>query len=504
MTLSSLVSTLDDWINPIAVKEMRQAVNGRFIAWTLILFLLIQLGIVIGVLLFSEAYEQGYNTGRNVFMGHLGVLLATCLFYLPISTSVRFASERSEQNIDLFFITTLRPIQIIWGKTMATMALLLLFFSASLPFLTLTYLLRGVDLQSSLILLAADLLLVFASVQLGILLACLPKKMISHVFSLLIGLPILLFVFFGALQSSFGILTMGFGGMMGSWDFWGPALTIGFFGILAIGLLFVLSVTFITPQAANRALGIRVYLIVVWLASGIVAAIWSFTNRGFDPFGAWMVAMTLAFSLTLLISICERQKLGPRVLRTIPRNRILRAPAFILYSGAASGISYSILMIVGTFAAATLLAYVAPALVKGSFGINGLEESFAISISFALYAIGYSLTALSIRRFFFAHSTRPYITMEIMLIILMAGEVIPLIIGFLMFTGSWDRLPGHWYIGNPFAVFWDKDGAMGYAQIVCIWAIAVLAITLPWLRRQYLKFRPAVPAPIPEVERVDG
>ena len=349
MTFSALAGTLDDWINPIAVKEMRQAVNGRFIAWTLIAFLLIQLGIVAAVLLFSEASGQGFNTGRNVFMGHLGVLLGTCLFYLPISTAVRLASERSEKNIDLLFITTLRPIQIIWGKTLAAMVLMLLFFSASMPFMTLTYLLRGIDLQSSFILLALDALVVAACIQLGILLACLPGRVISQGFRLLFGLPILFVVFSIALQSSFGMLFMGVGSSIGSWDFWGPALTITFFVILGIGMLFVLSVTFITPRSANRALGIRIYLFFIWLTSGIVLGILSITEGAEDPIQAWIIGMTLLFSATLFVSICERHELGPRVLRTIPQKRILRLPAFFLYSGAASGISYSILMILGTF-----------------------------------------------------------------------------------------------------------------------------------------------------------
>ena len=494
MTFSSLAGTLDDWINPIAVKEMRQAVNGRLMAWTLTAFLLIQVGIVASVLLFSETYQYDFSIGRNVFMGLLGVLLGTCLFYLPISTSARFATERFQQNIDLLFITTLKPVQIIWGKTLAAMALLLLFFTASMPFMMLTYLLRGIDLQSSIILLGLDFLAVCACIQVAIWLATIPGP---QVLRLLIGLPILFGAFIFVWQISYGMLHNGIGTRIGPWGVWAPALTIASFVILGAGLLFVLSVTNITHPTANRALGIRIYLFFAWLTTGIVIGIWSIIDRSSGPIGTWLVVMALLFSANLFNSIGEPHEPGPRVLRTIPQKRLPRFLAFFLYSGVASGISYSILMIVGTFAVAALFLDVAALLIGPGYKSGGFEDSFIISAVFALYALVYSLTALTIKRFFFAHSKRPQITAEIAAILFLAGAMVPLIIGLLLFSDSLDQLPPVVFWGNPFVpVFLDRDVLHEYTPIACIWAVAVLVITLPWLKRQYLNFKPPVPVQI--------
>jgi len=494
MAFPSIVRRIDDWINPIAVKEMRQSVNGRFIAWTLIVFLMVQLAIVTTFLLFSEVYGQDYSMGRNVFTGHLTVLLATCLFYLPVSTAVRLFSERYEQNIDLLFITTLQPVQIIWGKTLAAFVLMLLFFTASMPFMTLTYLLRGVDIPSIFILLAYDFLVVAGCVQMGILLACLPGKVISRGFRIVAGLPILIVVFLLSMQGSFGMLFTGIGSSVGSWDFWGPALTVFAFVMMVIGMLFILSVTFITPASANRALGARIYLLLIWLTSGVIAGVWSFTASRNGTVQAWAVGMVVIFGLYLFVSICERQKLGPRVLRAIPGNRILRMPAFFLYSGAASGISFSMLMIMGTIVMTFLFLEIVP--LFGPMRYSGDDKFFMRAVVFASYIIGYALTALTIRRLFFRNSKRPNIAIEIILLTLMVVNVTPLAIGHLLYSGSWDSLPPQWYLANPAIAFWETDVAIEYFPISCLWAIVVFAVTLPWLLKQFLNFKPPVPVQI--------
>jgi hypothetical protein len=266
-----------------------------------------------------------------------------------------------------------------------------------------------------------------------------------------------------------------------------------FLAILGIGLLFVLSVAFITPPSANRALGIRIYLFFVWLASGIVMGIISVIQGDSSAIETWIVGMTLLFSGALFVSICERHELGPRVQRTIPPRRILRLPAFLLYSGAGGGICYSILMIVGTFIAATPLTAL---FIPVKFRHYSLDDALMVAGAFALYALGYSLTALSIRRIFFAKSPRRHITMEIMLVPLMAGEALPLIIGQLLFSGPWDRLPNRWYVGNPFSVFWEGKAMLDYMPFIGIWAVVVFSVTLPWLRRQYLNFKPLALAKI--------
>lgn len=491
MTFAVAIRRLDDWINPIAVKEMRQAVNALSIEWTLIVFLLVQLAIAAMALLFGDEHRRSFVEGRSVFMGHLGVLLATCLFYVPLSTAIRFSSEKAEQNLDLLFITTLKPVQIIAGKTLTAMILMLLFFSAATPFLTLTYLLRGLDIPSIFFLLAVDFLVVSGCVQLAILLACVPRKVLRREFVLPVGLAVLVVVSFVMMNVSSRFLIAGVGSGMGSLDFWGPALIVAAFAILVMGLLFILSVTLITPRSANRALGLRIYLLFIWLISGTVMGIWSFVSGDSDPVQAWKLGMTILFSVNLFVSICERQELGPRVLREVPTKKILRLPAFLLYSGAAGGVCYSIVMMAGTIIMTGLfLTIVPPPALKWSVGTVDYN---AIATAITLYALGYSLTALTIRRILFAHSRRSGIMIEIILTLLMAAMGLPAIIGNVLHSQLRDMVPPAWYCGNPFAFFWHKEELLGYMPVIGIWVTVALLVTLPWLMKQFLLFKRAAP-----------
>ena len=67
---------------------------------------------------------------------------------MPLYAGIRLSLERNDSNLDLLYITTIRPGAIVRGKYFASLALTLLIFSACMPFIVFTYLLRGVNLVS--------------------------------------------------------------------------------------------------------------------------------------------------------------------------------------------------------------------------------------------------------------------------------------------------------------------------------------------------------------------
>ncbi len=134
---------MDDWLNPIVVKELRQAVKSRIVIAALLIFLVLQLGILLVILLQNEyrnVTAVSLNEGLRTFQVLQGLLLGTCMVLIPAYAGVRLAAERSDTNVDLLFISTLRPRAIIAGKFLAAVVLILLIFSACAPFMTFTYL----------------------------------------------------------------------------------------------------------------------------------------------------------------------------------------------------------------------------------------------------------------------------------------------------------------------------------------------------------------------------
>ena len=126
--LLAWASAAGDRVNPVAVKEFRQAVQSRWVIAILMLFLLVNLGIVGGYLMLSPDADTSIDGGRNVFMLLLGILLITCIGFVPIYTGIRLSMERNDANIDLFFVTTITPAAIVRGKYFSALALTLLIF----------------------------------------------------------------------------------------------------------------------------------------------------------------------------------------------------------------------------------------------------------------------------------------------------------------------------------------------------------------------------------------
>ena len=178
MTRAAFIDRLDDWINPIVVKELRQAVKSRMVVGILLLFLGLQLFLLGFYLLTREFSGQAqtvdWSAGNSVFRVQQGILLWTIMILVPAYAAVRLAAERSEQNVDLMFISTLRPASIVWGKFFAAVVLAFLIFSACAPFMTFCYLLRGIDIPTIMVVLGIDLLAMVFGIMVALFLASLP------------------------------------------------------------------------------------------------------------------------------------------------------------------------------------------------------------------------------------------------------------------------------------------------------------------------------------------
>jgi hypothetical protein len=147
-------------------------------------------------------------------------------------------------------------------------------------------------------------------------------------------------------------------------------------------------------------------------------------------------------------------------------------------------------MIMGTIFSTALFLEASPSLSVITYSSN--DEFFMIAIALTLYALCYSLTALTIKRIFFAHRQKPNIPAVIALLLLVTGSVIPMVIGFLLRPEPWHKLSPFWLLGNPFVVFWEKDMLPECLSFTSIWAVGVFAVTIPWLIKQIRAFKPAV------------
>jgi hypothetical protein len=486
-------SRLDDWLNPIVVKELRQAVHGKFVAAALLLLLVVQLA-ALGIYIVSNGDFAGrFDAGRNAFMFLLAILMAICLLFVPAYTSLRLAFER-DTNVDLLFVTTIKPSAIVWGKLFAALTITVLIFSACMPFMVFTYWLRGIDLPSIFVLMAASFLVVAVAVQLATFVACLPAGRVLKVFLSLLALIMFLQAFIATLSWSYYSLSTGIGSRLGSWSFWGPALAVILIAAAVLGLLFSLSVAMIKPVSSNRALPVRLFVTVMWLVSGIASAVIAYVQRDNTALSVWSVLSVLVFAGAFFVAVSEREQLGPRVARKIPWSG-LRLPAFFLFSGGASGVAWAALMSLLTYLTVSFLTASSVTLKAG----GSIKETKVWVGGLALYGLAYSMTALLARRYLLARWIGTKYTWLVALLLLAAGCIIPFLIGYLVAFGSFNRAEdiGGWLVTNPFTLGIDSYQST-YLVFAGGWALLASVLNADWFIEQIHAFRPrelAVPPP---------
>ncbi|MCI0336252.1 MAG: ABC transporter permease [Acidobacteria bacterium] len=486
-----LLARIDDWMNPIVIKELRQAVQSRFVVTALLVLLSIQL-LAVGIYILAwRSALIDLDAGRWVFMLLYGILLGISMLFVPLYTAIRLFAERSDTNVDLLFITTIKPRSIIAGKLFAAIILTILIFSACMPFMAFTYFLRGIDLPSIFVVLLLGFMIVITCTQAAIFVASIPVNRVLKVIFGLVVLWVFLMIFISTMGGMNELFRMGIGSRLGDWEFWEGV--IGFLSLftLLIGSFFVLSVAMITPPAANRGFPVRVFMTLAWASLGITVLIGSVINKTHTPVAVWQVVFSSTFALALFIAVSERDGPGRRVLRSVPQSKLKRAVAFFFYSGAASGLTWASVGIALTLTLAWIWSKLLPAYSNHDDLIGGLKWMGAMCLYFFCYALSGAL----LRRHLLS-KVGSELTWIFGLILMIGGIVVPFMIGYLLFFGDewWKEDYENWLVGNPFA--WNGISSKAlYLGIAVVWAVLVAALNLRWFIERVSGFRPLI-API--------
>ncbi len=490
--VASLIERLDDAMSPVVVKELRQAVRGRFIVLLLMGFLVTQL-VTMGVALLvgaeNAAMADTMAMGRTTFLWLLGILLGTCLLCIPLYTGIRLGVERSDSDIDLLFITTIRPHAIVFGKLASSLLLTLLIFAASLPFMVFTYFLRGIDMPSIFILLALGLIAIAVMVCLAIMLATLP---VSKPFKVIIGLNFA----FGGLPAlpiimafAFSFLQGGGGSRIATSAFWiGATITVIFCGS-ACAVMTAISIAQVTPPAANRAKPVRIALVLQWFVT--LAGITYLTSVSPDPTPiiVWLMAQMTLLTVTTIAATSERHDLGARVTNEIPRNPLGRLAVFPFFSGSANGLVWSALMIGASIGVvAPLVKLLLPATVSTDY-----REAMIFAGDYSIYLFGFVLTAMAIREVGVFAKIPPSRTWIIVVLLMVLAAFIP-IAGWILFGGKtpFGKDMTIWMLASPIPN--PEEPQMARLVFGATWLAVMLLFRRRWFTERFAAFRRAAPA----------
>ena len=475
MTAESVLKekiSLGDRINPIVVKELRQAVQSRFVIAALLTLLLVQL-VATGIYILASGPSLfGFDAGRQSFLMLFGILQVVALVFVPLYTGARLAAERSDINVDLLFITTIKPRSVIAGKMFAAITLTALIYSACMPFMAFTYFLRGIDLPSIFISLGIGFVVVVACAQVAVFVALIPVNRALKIIFGLITLAFFGLIYFGTMAGVSGVVTRGVIGR----GFWQAMIAMCVAICFLVGLLFVMSVALIMPVASNRALPVRLFITAAWLLAGVAAVTGGWIENDHWPVIVWLLMFEIVLALAIFAAVSERDQPGRRVLRSIPRSLLGRAWAFFFFSGSASGLAWTSVMVVLTLGAAVACVELFPTRAN----TNDLIDSAKWMGGMCLYFFCYAMTGALLRRRLFSR-VGTELTWLIAAILLAVGSLAPFLIGYIVFFNDqwWSEDLGAWWVGNPFA--WSNKGHRAlYASVGGVWAMLVAGMNLPW------------------------
>ena len=485
MRLNAVLRKVGGRMNPIAVKELRQISRGKFLPVILIGSLLTQLTVTAAV----SFYSRGSADPGPLLYTALQMVLPVCWLAIPAYAGIRLAKERSSSNRDLLFITTLKPASIVLGKLLSAAVIAALIYSVCMPFIAMTYMLRGVDLLSAFLMIVVSYIAALLYIQVGITIGCMPGNRIVRWLVGIIGLLFMLLITAASLAGVVQMLASGHSSLIVITHELADSLRAVALLIFFIGAVFLMSAAFLAPPSSNRALVPRVYMSAAWAVSLVVVVVWCEIAASSEPAVDWMFSWIYYFGWALMFSVSERDEIGLRIREAIPRSRGRRALAFLFYSGSAGGFLWASIGLVLTILIGLAAISAAPGTVSGRDFEEHLLGVLFTSMSFWTAAAG----AVLIQRAILKRRVNRVHTWLIAVGILAVSRQIWI---WLAVSSSSRSVPSWSFLigASPWSV---DDPPIAAAVLI---AAVLVGMCAPWIARQASAFKP-LPLKTAETQR---
>ena len=329
-------------INPVTLKELRQLVRSRIILWGMVAFPIVLLIAMIIVLsddmhgMSPMEIMYGKGLGKSPLNATTAITAIVTCGLIPLFTCIKTMIETSRTSQGLEFTTALTSAQITSGKITAAAIISAIAVALAMPFFALSYLMRGVDLSTTVVIPILLLLGGTAITALGLLPACARRSIVwKIVLLLLLGTAVWLFA---ALFVSVVDIDM---------DKFGALILWPLADVFAVIFAPVATTAYCRAQAAaelaplhtdfNRTL--RITQLVVFAAS--VPLVFA---GDYEESMLWSIAWV---AIAGMIAICAGFSPMPVTRGAIlhsPRSRILRVLAFPFATGSVPSMVFAILL----------------------------------------------------------------------------------------------------------------------------------------------------------------
>ena len=337
---------LGDSLNPILVKETRQALKSRqfVVSFSVLLFAALGWTIIGSLSLMPQIYTS--PSAPRMLIGYYIVLALPMLLVVPMAAYRSLEGEIDDGTLEMLSITTLSPWQIVLGKLASAMLQMVLYFVALFPCVAYAYTLRGVDLPTTLLIMA---ILIVAAIMLTItalFFAPLSRTRTGRITTLLAVMMTLLLSEWGLAYLVISMILYG-NPLSNEWVFF--LITATLMISVSLGhLMLTVTAAQLTPESENRSTRTRLSMMGL---TAVMLGLSTLAVQTLDQEGIG-VAVTFGFGLALAWTLCgsmltaESPKLTPRMRRELPKSFIARTTLTWLTPGPVTGLVFATVNIV--------------------------------------------------------------------------------------------------------------------------------------------------------------
>ena len=438
-SFEDLLERIGDRLNPILVKETRQALKSRQFLITFALLLILGWGwSILGIATIGPGASAGSH-GGEMFLGYFIILAFPLMVVVPFGTFRSLAAEQESRTYELLSITALGPRQIVAGKLGSAILQMSVYLSAVSPCIGFTYLLRGIDFLTIILILFWITLASLGASAIGLLMATSsPRKQFQAI--PMVGQVIGFFWIFGLLiAAAVNFIEQGGSSLFSESWFWIVNAAI----LTAFAAYFVMiceaSASRLSFASDNHSTRLRMIMVLHYLLfTGWIVVVWMLVPEQSRRYAleffvlAFMIAAGIHWYVMGMIMIGEMPTLSERVKRQLPQSFLGRMFLTWFYPGPGTGYALAICGLICTLLTAGIGMIVGqsagPGPVRGTRMMN-----FEVLLTFGVLGLSYvtfylGLGLLLIRALRRVTSVGIMLSILLQVLLLLIGCLVPLVI----------------------------------------------------------------------------
>ncbi len=317
-----LLAAVSDRLNPILVKEVRQALSGKLFRGLFVIT-----AALAEILAISHMIDQGLDpdglSGGRFFQLIYGCLSVAVHLFVPFLAFTSLGNEWDENTFDLLTLSDLRPRVIVFGKLFSGCVQAALYYSAFGPFLVFAFLMRGLDLRIVAFMMLATVVTCITLTSLALMLSSLSRAKYVRILLMTLLAGVLVQATVGSIAASSSLIFF-------SPDFNDPEIRTGIALFFTGALIFTaLNLSIACARLAhaeeNRTSALRI-LTLALVGFGLITGYRVMELAGAaEALNAFSAATLVGLAALSLFYVTEPERLGRRVERTVPKNRALAA-----------------------------------------------------------------------------------------------------------------------------------------------------------------------------------